>query len=321
MIRAYLRNNNSEDEDEQPYSSLSENEISNIRTTMLRLIRHGMNNDLYVSGNVKQAVFIGTRTKTNSTTTSFAGSANHDDPTSMPVLQPSPNSNNNNNMSGGIIAVIICIILVILIFIICFIVDKKRKENQEKKMADWSIRETQQQDANLAHPDQDLATKNHNSNDEHGNGVVMIGKSGSTTLDDTPSLNGVSGTANEVDVNDTVNKINGVTNVMPTDLPAPDSVAAASKESATDKNNTNACAVGAAEKAQEEQQQLMTTPKKQIKSTSKYYHRIHPNVVGMTSIPTTPSSPQPPVSELSFDTALGDSAILGEGEGGLDIFE
>ena len=234
--------------DPAPQNEDNGGELSKFRTGILRLIRHGMNNNLYVSGNVQQTVFIGTRTNSNDTSTTFQGGNK-----AIAVHEKSL-KDGSNNLSGGAIAAIICIIVSLAIFIALFLVDARKKKKQQELNWATSNRTKEQQEAppdcNVqqaveAHPDQNLLNE-------------KVGKSGSTTqLDDdeyeTPSL------------------------------PDRDSLALVI--------------------------QSITMPA--TTSTTKLTHPASPqNVKGKTTAvggntnPFPPSSPQPPVSELSFDTGL-----------------
>ena len=244
-IRAYLKSKSSHDvNDPAP----QDEDLSKFRTGLLRLIRHGMNNNLYVSGNVQQTVFIGTRTNSNDNSTTFKGGN-----MAIAVSEKSM-KDGSNNLSGGAIAVIICIIFSLVIFIAIFLIDARKKKKQQKLNWATSNKSKEQQEAppdcsihqvEEAHPDQNLLNE-------------KVGKSGSTTkLDDdeydTPSL------------------------------PDRDSLALAI-------HSISMPATTGTTKLT-----LPASPQN-VKSTT--------TAVGGNPNPFPPSSPQPPVSELSFDTGL-----------------
>jgi hypothetical protein len=100
VVTAYLVNDPEWDDED----------ITDIRSGILKMIRHGMSNDLYVAGNVKQTEFIGQRLDGG------------DGKSSRSITNSS-----NNDKSGGTIGIIFIILAVCLV--VLFFVARRRKKN------------------------------------------------------------------------------------------------------------------------------------------------------------------------------------------------
>jgi hypothetical protein len=113
LLRAYLKNN-------PPVSS---DALISVQTGILKLIRYGMLQEaLFASGNVKQAIFVGTRPDDSR----LNGFRNQERSSSL----NSSNNNNTNNTNGRAVGLIggFAGVLVITLLVILFVVRNKNKK-------------------------------------------------------------------------------------------------------------------------------------------------------------------------------------------------
>lgn len=122
-MRLYLK-------DDPPLSS---NALISIQAGILKLISYGMLQDLYVSGNVKQVIFVGTRPD-DSGQNGFRNQG-----------RSSLNSSNNSNTNGRAVGLIggFAGVLVIAMLATLFVVRKKNKEKSGKHLGNFPIESPQ----------------------------------------------------------------------------------------------------------------------------------------------------------------------------------
>jgi hypothetical protein len=120
LLRAYLKND----------PPLSPDALISVHAGILKLVRHGMLQELYVSGNIKQAIFVGTRPDDPG----LNGFSNQEGSS----LNSSNNTNNTDSRAVGLIGGFAGI-LVISLLVALFVVRKKNKKESSKHAGNFPI--------------------------------------------------------------------------------------------------------------------------------------------------------------------------------------